>query len=145
MRFENKVVVITGASGGIGKATARLFAKYHANLVLVDNNNQALARLPDELSLEEGRYLTVHADVSKERHVQDFVRQTIETFGRIDVLFNNAGIAPPDAPIEDITEEDFVRVMDVNIKGVYLGMKHVVPIMKSKDPDPSSIPPPLRD
>jgi NAD(P)-dependent dehydrogenase (short-subunit alcohol dehydrogenase family) len=132
MNFEGKVVVITGASGGIGRATARLFAKYQANLTLVDYNKEALAILPDELSLREGKYLAIHADVSKEHQVQDFVRQTIETFGRIDVLFNNAGIAPPDAPIEEILEEDFNRVMEVNIKGVYLGMKHVVPMMKKQ-------------
>ncbi|MBS4192808.1 SDR family oxidoreductase [Bacillus sp. FJAT-49705] len=127
MGFEEKVVLITGAAGGIGKETARLFAKHGAKLALVDLNPKALESLAKELELED--YLLQTADVTSEEQVKNFVQQTKKKYGKIDVFFNNAGIEGKRASIIETSSEDFDKVLNVNIKGVFLGLKHVLAIM----------------
>ncbi|MCH7323967.1 SDR family oxidoreductase [Solibacillus sp. MA9] len=127
MDFEGKVVLITGAAGGIGKETARLFAEQGAKLSLVDMDAQALESLVNELDLKD--YLLQTADVTSEEQVQNFVLQTKEKYGKIDVFFNNAGIEGKIASIVETTEENLDKVLSVNIKGVFFGLKHVMATM----------------
>lgn len=127
MGFEEKVVLITGATGGIGKETARLFAKQGAKLALVDLDHKALEWLAKELELED--YLLQTADVTSEEQVKNFVQQTKKKYGKIDVFFNNAGIEGKVAPITETSSEDLDKVLNVNIKGVFFGLKHVMAIM----------------
>jgi 3-hydroxybutyrate dehydrogenase len=127
MEFQGKVVLITGAAGGIGKETARLFARNGAHLALIDLDQKALDAVASELELED--YLAIAADVSKEDQVVHFVQATREKYGKIDVFFNNAGIEGKLAPITEITAENFDNVMNVNVKGVFYGLKHVMAVM----------------
>ena len=132
MRFENKVVIITGAAGGIGKEIARKLAGEGAKLTLVDLNEVILKALSQELNLSEDRVLLVKADVSKEEEVKNYVDQTMIKFGRIDGFANNAGVEGPAKAIEDITEKDFDFVYNINVKGAFYGLKYVMPIMKQQ-------------
>lgn len=130
MHFPDKVVLITGAAGGIGKVTAKAFAEEGAKLALVDLKQGPLDEAVSELKLEKGRYVTIAADVSKEEMVRDYVRKTVDTFGKIDVFFNNAGIEGKVAPIVEQTDENLTTVLDVNVKGVFFGLKHVIAVMR---------------
>lgn len=132
MRFENKVVMITGAAGGIGKEIARKLSGEGAKLTLVDLNEDAVKAVAGELNLGEDRVLAIKADVSKEAEVKNYVEQTKEKFGRIDGFANNAGVEGPAKSIEEITEEDFDFVYNINVKGAFYGLKYVLPIMKQQ-------------
>ncbi|RUL47429.1 SDR family NAD(P)-dependent oxidoreductase [Lysinibacillus antri] len=127
-KLSNKVTVITGGAGGIGKVTAETFLKEGAKVVLVDLFQEALDKAQADLA-EFGEVLTVQADVSKEADVQNYVNKTVEAFGTIDVFFNNAGIEGKVAPLVDQKVEDFDLVMNVNVRGVFLGLKYVLPVM----------------
>lgn len=129
MSFREKVVVITGAAGGIGKATAKLFAAEQAKLVLIDLDEQSLKNAVSELELNAGDYLTVSADVTKEDQVQNYVEKSLSQFGKIDVFFNNAGIEGKFALITDQEGANLDNVLAVNIKGVFYGLKHVLKVM----------------
>jgi len=132
MNFENKVVVITGAAGGIGKASAKLFAQEGAKLVLVDVNQNALNKVVDELKLNEERVLTVVSNVTKEEDVISYVNKTVEKFNKIDVFFNNAGVVGKMGLLTEQESENLDFVLDVNVKGVFYGLKHVLRVMKSQ-------------
>ncbi|MBY6272655.1 SDR family oxidoreductase [Caldibacillus debilis] len=127
-RLDGKAAVITGGAGGIGKETAKLFLQEGAKVVLVDLFDEALEKAKNELS-SFGEVLTVRADVTKEEDVKNYVKVAYEHFGKIDVFFNNAGIEGKVQPITEITVEDFEKVQKVNVLGVFLGLKHVLPIM----------------
>jgi NAD(P)-dependent dehydrogenase (short-subunit alcohol dehydrogenase family) len=128
LRLDGKVALITGAAGEIGTATMQLFAARGARIVAVDRNEAQLQRAVAALPAE-ARALAVTADVTREDDVAAYVRRAVETAGTIDVFFNNAGIEGDVAPIQDYTLENFRRVLDVNVVGVFLGIKHVLPIM----------------
>ncbi|WP_284037615.1 glucose 1-dehydrogenase [Neobacillus sp. 114] len=130
MEFADKVVIITGAAGGIGKETARLFAKQGAKLALVDLYQSELESVASELELED--YLAIGADVSDENQVINYVQATKEKFGRIDIFFNNAGIVGKLARMTEITAENFDKVINVNLKGVFYGLKHVLKVMQEQ-------------
>src|SRR5919106_6518521 len=126
MRLEGKVAVITGAASGIGRETARRFAEEGASVCVVD-----LADEPGQEAASEIDGLYVHADVTEEGDVQRMYRETAERFGGIDVLFNNAGISPPDDDsILDTGLDAWERVQNVNLTSVYLCCKHAVPHMR---------------
>ena len=127
-RLEGKVALITGGAGGIGKVTAERFLLEGAKVVLVDLFEEALQEVKKELE-SYGEVLTIQADVSKEADVQNYVNQTVEQFGKIDVFFNNAGIVGKMGRLVDISVEDFDQVMNVNARGVFLGLKYVLPVM----------------
>lgn len=128
-RLENKVAVITGGAGGIGKVTAKRFLEEGASVVLVDLFEDALAEAKSELG---ENVLTVQADVSKEEDVKNYVAKTLESFNKIDIFFNNAGIEGKVAPITEQKVEDFDQVISVNVRGVFLGLKHILPVMISQ-------------
>ncbi len=125
-RLQDKVAVITGGAGGIGKVTAKRFLDEGASVVLVDLFEDALAEAKTELG---DNVLTVQADVSKEEDVQKYVDQTVEQFGKIDIFFNNAGIEGKVAPITEQKVDDFDKVIAVNVRGVFLGLQKVLPVM----------------
>ncbi|MEH7275864.1 SDR family NAD(P)-dependent oxidoreductase [Neobacillus vireti] len=131
-KFNGKVVLVTGAAGGIGKALVKKVYQEGANVALVDLNEDALHLTAKELELEDSRYLTIAADVTKENQVKNYVHKTVEGFGRIDGFFNNAGVEGKTLPVEDYDLETFDFVFNVNVKGVFLGLKYVVPVMKKQ-------------
>jgi NAD(P)-dependent dehydrogenase (short-subunit alcohol dehydrogenase family) len=128
IRLDGKVAVVTGAAGIIGTATIQLLAERGARIVAVDRKqadlDAALKTLPASTEA-----FAVTADVSREEEVANYVRAAIDKFGTIDVLYNNAGIEGEVKPITEYSLEMFRRVLDVNVVGVFLGMKHVLPIM----------------
>ncbi|MFW6049052.1 MAG: SDR family NAD(P)-dependent oxidoreductase, partial [Candidatus Bipolaricaulota bacterium] len=129
MRLENKVAVITGGAGGIGKATARQMLDEGAEgILLVDLDQEELDRTKEDLG-GNGVY-TYAADVSNSSEVEGYTKKAIDLFGRIDVLFLNAGIEGEVKPMEEYPEETFDNVLGVNVKGVWLGMKYAFPYMR---------------
>lgn len=128
IRLDGRVAVVTGAAGVIGAATIRLLAERGARIVAVDRKaaelQSAIADLP-----ASAQALAVSADVTQEDEVAEYVRATVDKFGAIDAFYNNAGIEGDVKPIIEYSLESFRRVLDVNVVGVFLGMKHVLPVM----------------
>lgn len=127
-KLDGKVAVITGGAGGIGKETAELFLKEGAKVVLVGRTADSLLNAKAELD-GYGEVITVQADVSKEEDTINYVQTAVKHFGKIDVFFNNAGIEGRIAHLVDQSVEDFDEVMNINVRGVFLGLKHVLPVM----------------
>ena len=128
-RLNNKVAVITGGTGGIGLAAAQLFAAEGAQVVLVDLDQAALDRAVADSGAE--RAMGIAADVTDPAQVEAYVEATVARHGRLDVFFNNAGIEGAVGPIADYAVEMFDKVMAVNVRGVFLGLKYVIPAMAS--------------
>jgi NAD(P)-dependent dehydrogenase (short-subunit alcohol dehydrogenase family) len=128
IRLDGKVAVVTGAAGVIGTATLRLLAERGAHIVAVDRRERDLQTAIEGLPAS-AQALAVTADVSDEDEVARYVATTVERFGGIDVFYNNAGIEGDIAPITKYSLQSFRRVLDVNVVGVFLGMKHVLPVM----------------
>jgi NAD(P)-dependent dehydrogenase (short-subunit alcohol dehydrogenase family) len=128
IRLDGKVAVVTGAAGVIGAATMRLLAERGARIVAVDRKPQELQTAIKDLPAA-AQALAITADVSDEDEVAAYVRAATDTFGAIDVFYNNAGIEGDIAPITKYSLETFRRVLDVNVVGIFLGMKHVLPVM----------------
>ncbi|MDQ6671334.1 MAG: SDR family oxidoreductase [Chloroflexota bacterium] len=131
-RFDGKVIVITGAAGGIGRATAARFAGEGARVVLVDLAGAPLDEAVAAVEGANGLLLVVQADVTRSEDVARYVAEAVSRFGTIDGFFNNAGIEGAVAPLVDYPEDVFDRVIAVNLKGVWLGMKHVALIMRER-------------
>lgn len=129
--FRDKVVIITGGAGGIGKVTAEKFLDQEAKVVLVDLFEDQLALTKEELK-SRGEVHIIQADVSNEEDVKKYVRETVDRYGKIDVFFNNAGIEGKVAPITEQNVEDLDKVLAVNVRGVFLGLKHVLAVMKDQ-------------
>ena len=127
-RLENKVAVITGGAGGIGQETAAHFLAEGASVVLVDVDQARLDATAKALGGGE-RVLTAKADVSNETDVKRYVEASLDRFGRIDVFFNNAGIEGAVAPLEQQDIALFDKLIAINVRGAYLGLKHVLPHM----------------
>ena|SRR5690606_9553490 len=126
-KLKDKVVVITGGSGAIGSHVAKLFLSEGAKVVLVDINKDTLEQLAKEIDDKNLSY--VSADVTKASDVAGYVKHTVDTFGKIDVFYNNAGIEGVVKPVSEYPEEVFDKLMAVNVKGVWLGMKYAIPQM----------------
>lgn len=129
-RFEGKVAVITGAAGGIGIAAAERFASEGAKVVAVDMKGTDLQAVLDKVKEAGSEAIAVEADVTRSSQVEEYARAAKAKFGRIDAFFNNAGIEGWVGPSLEYPEEIFDKVLAVNVKGVWLGMKYVVPIMR---------------
>jgi NAD(P)-dependent dehydrogenase (short-subunit alcohol dehydrogenase family) len=128
IRLDGKVAVVTGAAGVIGTATITLLAERGAKIVAVDRREQDLKAAVRELPAS-AEALVVAADVTQEDEVADYVRAATNRFGTIDVFYNNAGVEGEVKPITEYSLEAFRRVLDVNVIGVFLGLKHVLPVM----------------
>ena len=124
-RLNNKIALITGAASGIGLAAARLFLDEGASLVLVDRNDAALSKAAADLDAPD-RVMSVTGDVSVEDDVRRYVDAAVQRFGRIDVFFNNAGIEGEIAPLIEQDVAEFDKVIAVNLRGVFLGLKYVL-------------------
>ena len=132
MEFQDKVVIITGATSGIGKEAVKQFSQEGALLTLVDLDMQKLEGTARELNLPDEAYILVEADVTDEEQVKMYVQKSTDFFGDIDVLFNNAGIEGEIAPLVDYPSDKLGQVIDVNIKGAFYGMKHVLKVMQKQ-------------
>jgi NAD(P)-dependent dehydrogenase (short-subunit alcohol dehydrogenase family) len=128
-RFTDKVAFITGAGGGIGRATALAFAREGASVVVADVDEQANLETARLIETDGRPVVAVRCDVTRAQAVQAALQAGVDTFGGLDVAFNNAGIEQPTMPAADITEADWDRVMAVNLRGVYLSMKHEIPLL----------------
>src|SRR5450631_80371 len=129
MQLSERVALITGGASGIGRATALLFAREGAAVALADVNADAGQRVVDEITQSGGRAFFEPVDVTRTADCQRLVERTIREFGRIDILFNNAGIIRR-ATVLDLTEDDWDRVMAVNVKSIYLVSREVIPHMQ---------------
>jgi NAD(P)-dependent dehydrogenase (short-subunit alcohol dehydrogenase family) len=129
MDFTGKVALITGGGGGIGRATALGFALRGAKVMVVDADADSGQASVDIMAQRGGVATFVQADVTQSASVKDYVEKTLAAYGRIDAFFNNAGIEGKVVPTQDYDEETFDRVIAVNLKGVFLGMRHVLPVM----------------
>lgn len=126
-KLKNKVAIITGANSGIGLATAKLYLKEGAKVVLSGRRQEALDEVAKDL---EGDFITVLADVGKPEDNTKLIKTSIEKYGNIDILFLNAGIAPP-TPTTDISEAHYNEIFDINVKGPILTVKEALPNMNN--------------
>ena len=124
-RLDGKVAIVTGARSGMGRASARLFAAEGAKVVCADRSGAQ----DDAASEIGGGAVAVQVNVSDSGQVKAMIDTAVAAFGRLDVLFNNAGFGGAYAPLADVDEEAFDRIVATNFKGVYLGMRHAIPVM----------------
>ncbi|GAA1011041.1 short chain dehydrogenase [Acrocarpospora pleiomorpha] len=122
--LQSKVVIVTGGLGGIGSATARLLAESGAHVVVTDVVETGGAAFAAELSAGGPEAFFVQADLAEEDQVRALVESTVERFGRLDGAFNNAGVSQNEKPLVDLTTDDFIRVMRVNVLGTFHCLKH---------------------
>jgi len=131
VRLKDKVALVTGAASGIGLATAALFGQEGAKVMCGDVDAEGAERVAQQITDGGGEAASLQADVSQAADVERMVRQTVERWGRLDVLVNNAGILFL-MPLTQVPEEEWDRVMSINLKGVYLGCKYAIPQMVSQ-------------
>jgi NAD(P)-dependent dehydrogenase (short-subunit alcohol dehydrogenase family) len=129
MKLQDKVAVITGGNSGIGRATAMLFAREGARVVIAARNEARGNETVADIAQAGGQALFMPCDVRKAADCQRVVAGTIEAFGRLDILFNNAGIIYPDRTVLDTTEEEWDNTMAVNVRGIYLMSRYAIPPM----------------
>lgn len=129
--MEKRVVLITGGASGLGLSTAMLSAEQGDAVVIVDINESSLTSAKEaiEVAVPDASVFALVADVSNEEDVKAYVQQTIDAYGRIDCFFNNAGIEGVQEPMTAYPVNTFKKVIDINLTGVFLGLKHVLPVM----------------
>lgn len=134
INYTDKVVLITGGGSGLGFAAAQSIAAQGGKLVLVDMNKEALENSKNQIleNTPEASIKVVEANVTDEQQVKNFVQLTVDTFGKIDGFFNNAGIEGKQNLTEDYGSDEFEKVINVNLNGVFYGMKHVLKVMKEQ-------------
>jgi NAD(P)-dependent dehydrogenase (short-subunit alcohol dehydrogenase family) len=128
-QLEGKIALITGASQGIGAATARLFAQASATVVLASRSEEELAHNVEEIKANGGEAMAVTTDVTHADSVEIAIRRTVAAYGRLDIAVNNAGMSGGNKPLAEIPEDLFDRIIETNLKGVFLGMKYEIPAM----------------
>lgn len=128
MQLDGKTIIITGAGSGVGRASAILFAREGGNVVCADVNDESAKETVRLVEQAGGNALAVHCDVSSETEIVAAIETAVREYGRLDVMFNNAGIATPrpGARFEDHTIEEFDKLVSINFKGVFAGTKHAV-------------------
>lgn len=128
--FTGKVAFVTGAASGIGRATALAFAREGANVVVADISEQSNQETVNLIEDQGGQAIAVQCDVTRAEDVKAALDKTVEVFGRLDFAFNNAGIEPRNpAPTAEYEEEEWNRIIDINLRGVFLCMKHEIPMI----------------
>jgi NAD(P)-dependent dehydrogenase (short-subunit alcohol dehydrogenase family) len=127
--LKNKVAIVTGGTSGIGRETAVLFAEAGAKVVVAGRREAEGKEVVDQIRAAKGEAFFVKTDVSKAADVEALVHKTVEKYGRIDTAFNNAGVEGNWTPLVDMAEEDWDRVIDTNLKGVWLCLKYEIPQM----------------
>ncbi|GKQ42348.1 short-chain dehydrogenase [Companilactobacillus sp. RD055328] len=129
MHLQNKVAIITGAASGFGEATSKLFAKQGAKIVAVDFDFEKVQKVVDEINNNGGEAIATKADVSNAQDVKAFVDLAIKEYNQLDIIYNNAGIFIP-GTAEEITEDQWDKVINVDLKSVFLGTKYALPHLK---------------
>lgn len=132
MEFKDKVIIVTGATGGIGKACVQKYVKEEAKLALFGRSMEKLEALRLEMGYTEERCLLFATDISDEQQVKAAVEKTLASFGQVDVLINTAGYSGPSVYTEDYSYADFKACYETNVYGTFLTMKYVLPIMKKQ-------------
>lgn len=130
MRLANKTAIITGGASGIGRAAAMVFAREGAKVAIADLNAEGGRETVKLIEQQGGTAFFYETNVSDSNQMHSLVSATVESFGQLDILFNNAGIGHPDVKSVDLEEEEWDRIIDINLKGVFLGIKHSVPHLK---------------
>src|SRR5207253_5285329 len=128
-QVAGRIVLITGGNAGIGRAAAIEFAKQGAKVVVSGRRERAGEEVVAEITASGGEAIFIRADGSKEPDVKAMIERTLATFGRLDCAFNNAGIEQALTPLPDQTENTYDQIMDINVKGVWLSLKHEIPAM----------------
>ena len=129
MRLKDKTAIVTGAGSGFGKGIAMRFAKEGARVGVIDINAEAAREVASQIG---NSAFAMEADVSIDRDVSRLVQEALDRWGQLDILVNNAGTTHRNQPMTEVTEEEYERIFAVNVKSVYLGAKHVVPVMKKQ-------------
>lgn len=132
MRLEDKVAIVTGGGRGIGEGIARMFAKEGAKVTVAARTVEAIEQVAQDIREEGGEAIAVPTDVSQSEAVQRMVERTVEHFGALHVLVNNAGIGNFGREVDQAAEEEYDRVLDTNLKGVWMGCHYAVPEMKKQ-------------
>ncbi len=129
--FCDKVALVTGGGSGIGRASAIAFAREGARVGVVDIDSENGEETVHQIEENGGRSVFIHCDVSQSGEVESMVNQVTSTYGRLDIAHNNAGIEPRMAPLTEITEEDWDKVLSINLKSIWLCMKFEIPYMRT--------------
>ena len=129
MRLKDKTAIVTGAGSGFGKGIAMRFAKEGARVGVIDINAEAAREVASQIG---NSAFAIEADVSIDRDVSRMVQEALDRWGQLDILVNNAGTTHRNQPMTEVTEEEYERIFAVNVKSVYLGAKHIVPVMKKQ-------------
>jgi 3-oxoacyl-[acyl-carrier protein] reductase len=137
-RLKNKVALITGASSGFGREAALVFAREGASVALADIDEGGGSDAASQIAQQGGRAIFIRADVSRPAEVKAMVEETVRSFGRLNILYNNAGVPMQGTPIGDISLEQYARIMDVNVRGVVFGCKYGAAEI-AKNPDGGAI------
>ena len=130
MHLEGRVALVTGAGSGIGRAAAVLLAKHGAKVGLLSRTHDELESAADEIEADGGAALVLEADVSQPDDMQQAIQQIDETWGRLDIVFANAGINGKWAPLDDLTPDDWDKTLDVNLKGTFLTVRYALPLLR---------------
>ncbi len=132
MKLADKIAIVTGAGSGIGKAMCKLFTQEGAMVVASDLDGEAAKKVAEEVKAQGGKALAVRTDVTREGEVSELVEDTLRRFGRLDIMVNNAGVNSP-VGWKEMTKEEWDRVMDINLWGVFLGCRAAgLAMMKQK-------------
>jgi 3-oxoacyl-[acyl-carrier protein] reductase len=132
MKLTNKVAVVTGAGSGLGQASAILFAEEGAKICVADIDRKGGQHTVELIKEKGGDAIFIETDVSKASDVQRMIKTALDNYGRLDILFNNAGYPMLPTPTEDVEEELWDKIMAVNVKGIFLGCKYAIPVMKKQ-------------
>jgi len=129
-KLEGKTAIITGAGSGFGRAIAKLYAKEGAKIIIADINDEGGKETSKEIHEMSGEAQYIKADISKSSDYSNLIQETVNSYGKLDILVNNAGIGMSATPIEEVSEEFWDKVININLKSIYLGSYYAIPIMK---------------